>query len=89
MGYGTRGGRFGNKIQTFWPDDTDTKMYINGGLMSSTNLQELLEKAQEKWPGISLDQIEISAEHIQTDCLGYDLYDPNDYTQFIVLRKTS
>lgn len=85
MGYGTRGGGLGGKIQTFWPDDTDEVMHIQSGY--GARLQELLEKAQEKWPGISLDQIEISAEHIHTDCLGYDRYDAGDYSDFIILRK--
>ena len=86
MGYGKRDG----SIQTFWPDDTENKMYIDAGWMASgTSLQELLEKATEKWPGISLADITISAEHIHTDCLGYDLYDPGDYTEFIILSRNS
>lgn len=83
MGYGTRDGG----IRTFWPDDDENTLYLDSTLFLS--LQELLEKAQEKWPGISLTEIQISAEKIHTDCLGYDLYDPIDYTDFIVLRRTN
>jgi hypothetical protein len=88
MGYGTRDGGLGGKITTFWPDDTDEVMHIEASVFSAnTSLQELLEKAQEKWPGISFDQIQISAAHVHTDCIGYDRYDSMDYTDFIVLRK--
>lgn len=86
MGYGKRDG----SIRTYWPDDTENTLHIDGGgLASATSLKELLEKATEKWPGVSLDDITISAEHIHTDCLGYDLYDPGDYTEFIILRRNS
>jgi hypothetical protein len=84
MGYGTRDGGLGGEIRTYWPDDDKNTLHIAAGAWSPmSNLQELLEKAQEKWPGISLDQIQISAHHIHTDCIGYD------HTDFIVLRKIS
>lgn len=85
MGYGTREGGLGGKIRTYWPDDTDNTMYIDTSIPLS--LAELMERAQEKWPGITPDQIKISSEEIQTDCLGYDAYDPMDYTDFIILEK--
>lgn len=88
MGHGTRPGSLGHTIRTFWPDDDENTLHIDGGIWgASTNLQELLGKAREKWPDISLDQIQISAEHIHTDCLGYDCYDYSDYTNFIILKR--
>lgn len=83
MGYSTRPG---TKIQDFWPDDTDTEMYIQSDSVSS--LQDLLDRAREKWPDASMGQIRITAEEIHTACLGYDLYDPIDYTDFIILTKS-
>lgn len=80
MGYSTRPG---TTIRDFWPDEDDNTMYIYG----ESNLSELIEKIQEKWVGISLDEIEISSEYIQTHCLGYDQYDPGDYNNFTVIRK--
>lgn len=82
MGYGTRNN---GTIRTFWPDDTENTLHISSD--ASLNLEELLFKAQKKWPGISLDQIQISADKIHTDCLGYDMYDSSDYTNFIILEK--
>lgn len=86
MGYGTRPNRLGGDIRTYWPDDTEDTMYIEG--ITCPTLADLLNKAQEKWPGITPDKIQISGEKIHTDCLGYDLYDPTDWTDFIILTKT-
>lgn len=79
MGYGTRG----KEIRTFWPDDTETKLHLNSEEFRS--LADLLEKVNQKWPGVPSERIEISSQKIHTDCLGYDLYDSGDYTDFIIL----
>jgi hypothetical protein len=85
MGYGTRGGSLGHTIRTFWPDDDENTLHIESN--TCPTLAVLLEKAQEKWPGVELHNIRISAEKIHTDCLGYDLYDSSDWTDFIILTK--
>lgn len=68
-----------------FPEDTATKLHL-----MSTNcwtLQNLIEFAQEKWgDSVSLEDIEMSSEKIQTRCFGYDLYDGGDYTDFIILE---
>lgn len=80
MGYFTRPG---TQIQDFWPDDTETQIYIVASWDNS--LADMLELAQEKWPGATLDNVSVSAEKIHTSCLTYDLYDASDYTDFVVL----
>ena len=80
MGYGTRNN--GN-IRTFWPDDTETKLYFDSNTFHPMGLDELLIKVKEKFPEASMTQIRFEVEYIQTDCLGYDLYDPGDYTTFL------
>jgi hypothetical protein len=72
----------GHQISTFWPDDTADTMYVAACGMS---LEDILARAQEKWPGIQASELTVTAEHIQTDCLDYDEYDPMDYTNFICL----
>lgn len=84
MGYSTRPGNLGHTIRAFWPDDTDTELYIHA---EGQTLQDLLDAAQEKWPGTKLEDISIAAEHIHTDCLGYDSYDPIDWTNFFLLTR--
>lgn len=66
---------------TFWPDDTHDTLHL-----TEANLETVLERAAEAWPGILPREIAISSEHIQTKCLGYDLYDPSDYTDFILIK---
>lgn len=83
MGYHTR---FGTQITDFWPDDTDTRIYIDGNF-GGERLAEILEKIQEKWPGVSAENIRIIPEKIQTRCIGYDLYDATDWTDFIIIER--
>lgn len=85
MGYGTRSGPLGHTIQTFWPDDTDTEMYLDASQIWT--LTEIQARIDEKWPGASSENILFSSQKIHTDCLGYDLYDPFDYTDFIIIRR--
>lgn len=90
MGYGSRDVSNGQrhpvcKIQTFWPDDDDSTFYIE----SYASLGCIMSKAAEKWPGASVDDIEITAEYIHTDCLGYDLFDSSDYTNFLRVTRIS
>lgn len=85
MGYGTRPGNCGHTIQTFWPDDTDSEMFIDAS--SAVVMADLLQKIYEKWEDASLNNITISTESIHTDCLGYDLYDAGDYTNFIIITR--
>ena len=79
MGYSYRNK---GQIKDFWPDDDANTMYRLSG---NDSLQEIIELAQEKWPGSSLEDITVSAEKIHTSCLTYDLYDPSDYTDFVII----
>lgn len=82
MGYTNRG-----SITDFWPDDTDTKMYIEDGSFFDCSIADIIEKAKEKWgKQIDLDKVLIRPENIHTTCIYYDAYDPSDYTDFIVLE---
>jgi hypothetical protein len=83
MGYTYRGDKPGYQIKDFWPDDTDTVTYIAEG----DTLENILADISNKWPGASISNITISAEKIHTRCLGCDLYDPGDYTNFIVITR--
>lgn len=77
MGYTTRNG-----IKAFTPDDTDVEIYLEG----SASLEYILERMRAKWGADTmLDDVEISSEYIHTDCLGYDKYDPGDYTNYVVV----
>ncbi len=68
----------------FWPEDTDTAIYIAG----DCKLSEIQSRIAQKWPGVNADDISIEPDYIHTDCLGYDLFDACDYTNFLVIRLT-
>lgn len=72
-------------IRCFAPDDTETKVHI-ANYMGAT-LQELLEVARSSFgEDVSLSDISITSEHIHTRCLGFDAYDPDDWTDYLVLE---
>lgn len=85
MGYSTRPGVLGHTIRTFWPDDTDDLMYLDA--TQPWTLAEIQSRIAEKWPGASAENIIISSENIQTDCLGYDAHDYSDWTDFITITR--
>ena len=68
------------------PDDTDDYFYLLSN--SEYSLSEIIEKAKEKWENITLDQITIRSEYIHTRCIYYDLYDPSDYENYLIIVKT-
>lgn len=86
MGYSTRNN---GQIKTFWPDDTDTAMYIQTSPFGAPTLWVLLNRIQDKWPGASTENITIEPIELHTDCLGYDLYDAGDHTDFLLITKTN
>ena len=63
------------------PVDTENDMWLCGNC--SISLADIIEKAQEKWHGVSLEDIELKAVNHHEYCVGYDLYDSSDYVQYI------
>lgn len=83
MGYTTRNN---GQIKDFWPDDTADTLYLEG----SATLQDILQRAREKWGAeLLLDHLTIAPEHIHTRCLTYDLHDPSDYDNFLCITYTA
>lgn len=77
MGYSYRNG---GQIKDFWPDDTPTVFFI----AQSATLEEIIERARERFGNdVQFKDLSISAQHIHTSCLTYDLHDSSDYTEFL------
>lgn len=76
----------GHGLRGFTPDDTGDKFYLEAGY-SGIDLADILDKIQEKWPGLSLHDVTIEAEHIHTHCLGYDLYVSGDHTNYLCVSR--
>jgi hypothetical protein len=85
MGYSSRTGRFGGTIRSYWPDDDANTMYLESGKRMS--LAAIIEMCKDKWPNADFNDLLFESKEIQTDCLGYDLYDPMDYTDFIIITN--
>ncbi|GEM_PF-4170224 len=70
-----------------WPPDKNEsskdELYIQGN--DHTDFEDLWQKAQKKWPGIKMEELEIAPEYVHTHHLNYDRYDPSDYTNFLRL----
>lgn len=75
--------KFENKGNDCFPVDTENDMWIDAS--SSLSLSDILEKAKEKWPDVSLENISIESVNHHQYCIGYDLYDSGDYVEYIYL----
>jgi hypothetical protein len=57
-------------------------------LYESATLSDMMAFIDEKWPGTSMSRITISSQYIHTQCIGYDLHDPMDWTNYLIITKT-
>lgn len=81
MGYGTRNN---GQIKTYWPDDDENTLFIP----RSETLSVLLDRIKSHFgEDVDFDSLDIEAQKIHTNCLTYDLYDPSDHTDFLVITK--
>ena len=75
-------------IECFTPDDAEDCFYIEQGpWYGDTSLSDIMEMAAKKWPDNPPGNIVIKAEYIHIRCLGYDMYDPSDYSNFLKIVK--
>jgi len=80
MGYSYRNN---GCIKDYWPDNTDTVIYLNAA--DDYDLAAIMQVIKNNWPDATPEDIRITSEYIHTECLTYDSYDSSDYTNFIVL----
>lgn len=77
-----------SNIKCFEPDNDENNLYIPAGSFDATlSMQDILDDIKNHFGDISLDSLTISAEHIHAKCIGYDMYDPWDYTEFLHISK--
>jgi hypothetical protein len=84
MGFKTRK-HAGGEIKSFTPDDTEDIFHVQ----SSITLGDLIDRITSKWPDADFAKIEIEATYVHTDCIGYDLYDSSDYSNYLMITKKS
>lgn len=72
-------------MQDFTPENTPTKLYIDTYI--EPNFDELMEMAKCHFGAeIDFSTLTITSEYIHTRCINYDLYEPNDYDNYIVIE---
>lgn len=67
------------------PEDSESELWIED-LGGNISLSDLLNKAKDKWPDASLEDIAVSAVKHHQYNIYYDLYDPSDYVEYVVLN---
>lgn len=76
--------RNSQNVRCFTPDSTEDTLYVDA--TGPIELDELIDRADRHFDrNLQPADIQIEVEHIQTECLGYDQYDPHDYTNFLVI----
>jgi hypothetical protein len=71
-------------IRCFLPDNTTTEVYLNGNV--GYCMREILEIARDHFGSkTDFEDVSVTSEYIQTECIGFDGYDPSDYAKYIVL----
>lgn len=75
---------------TFWPENTETEMWLAVGFSNPISLVDFVDIATEYFSKFYKDfkpcQVSISTEYIHTCNFYYDLYNSSDYTHFIKLE---
>ncbi len=72
-------------MKTNYPKDDENTIYLPS--IEEFSLGAILEIAKQKWPAADLNDIKIESEYRHVECLGYDLYDSQDYQNYIVITK--
>lgn len=89
MGRFTRTGAYGGSITCFEPNNTSTTFYWKtDGL---TQLVDAISAASEHFKISTYEcmtRCQIEAEYIHTDCIYYDSFDPDDWTNYICFTYT-
>lgn len=71
------------------PEDTENTLYIYTDRgYNGPNLQDLIEQAQAKWPGIRLVEVDVGSEYFHARCTDYPKYDPGDYDHYIMITAS-
>ena len=69
-------------IINYTPQNDKDTLYIP----HNTDLEELIQKVKEHFgEDVEFSKVCVTPENIHTHCLTYDLHDPSDYTDYLVI----
>lgn len=69
----------------FTPDNDEDTFYILAN--SEIYLEDMIDQIKEYFGTEDLGTLLISSEYIHARCITYDLYDSDDYDNYIVVRR--
>lgn len=77
----------GGSYQNFWPDNDENTLYIEAHYRG-IEFEQIIESIKAHFGENSkLEDFTIEAEHVHTECLGYDSYCSGDHTNFLCIQK--
>lgn len=70
---------------SYWPENTKDTLYLDS--YDTTSLDYILKAAKRHFrnENLTIEDVDVSIEHIHTACVGYDQYVSSDYTNFFVI----
>ena len=74
-------------IKNYTPENDAKTLYILG---DSIGINDLIERIKAHFgDDVNMDNITITGTKIHTRCITYDLYDPTDYDNYLIIEKTA
>ena len=69
----------------YWPENTQDTLYLDS--FAPTTLEYILMVSRRHFmnENLTMEDVDVSIEHIHTACVGYDQYVSSDYTNFFVI----
>lgn len=70
-------------ITNYWPDNDENTLYLGGSMTFS----EIMEQIRTHFGECDLSNFTAEGERIHTRCIYFDLHDPSDWDDFLVIRR--
>lgn len=71
-------------MESLIPENTDNTLYIRSGGVS---LMNIIDEAESHFGGsVDFGRLIVTSLRFHARCLTYDLYDPSDYDDYIVVE---
>lgn len=79
--------KISNGNNTNYPIDDENTLHVNSCM--SHSLMDIINLCKSHFgEDVDFSSLNIEAEHRHVTCIGYDRYDPSDYTDYLVITKT-
>lgn len=69
------------------PKENPNELYVLTHVDSGYSISDILMAARSKWPDVNLEDLDIAPDFRQVKCFGYDLFDWEDYSTFLLITN--